>query len=49
MKLRLIGLPDETAIAAERIAGVLDVVEASAPLPCRGESRQVRVYLEVRL
>ncbi len=49
MKIRIIGLPEEVAIAAERIAGVLDLVEAFAPLPCRGDSRQVRLYLEVRL
>ncbi|WP_219471267.1 hypothetical protein [Nonomuraea rhizosphaerae] len=49
MKIRIIGLPDEVEQAAATIADVLDVVETSAPYPCRGASRQVRLYLEVRL
>ena len=49
MKIRLIGLPDEVMAAAERLAGVFDLVETSEALPCRGNSRQVRVYAEVRL
>lgn len=49
MKIRLVGLPDELAAAAARISTVLDVVKTSQPYPCRGVSRQYRVYLEVRL
>ncbi|WP_153262177.1 hypothetical protein [Nonomuraea phyllanthi] len=49
MKIRIIGLPDEVDQAAAQIAHVLTVVETSAPYPCRGNSRQVRLYLEARL
>ena len=49
MKIRLMGLPDEVMAAAERVADVFDLVDASEATPCRGNSRQVRVYLEVRL
>ncbi|MGH3377649.1 MAG: hypothetical protein ACRDS0_03805 [Pseudonocardiaceae bacterium] len=49
MKIRLIGLPDEVMAAAERVSDVFDLVDTSDALPCRGNSRQVRVYLEVRL
>jgi hypothetical protein len=49
VKIRLTGLPDEVMAAAERLADVFDLVETSDALPCRGNSRQVRVYTEVRL
>jgi hypothetical protein len=49
VKIRLIGLPDEVMAAATRVADVMDLVDTSDALPCRGNSRQVRVYLEVRL
>lgn len=49
VKIRLIGLPDEVKAAAERVAEVMNLVDTSEALPCRGNSRQVRVYLEVRL
>jgi hypothetical protein len=48
VKIRIIGVPEEVAVAAERIAGVLDLVQASAPLPSRGTPGEVRLYLEVR-
>lgn len=48
MRLRLTGLPTEVQTAAERIASVLDVVETSTAYPCRGDSQQVRLYLEAR-
>jgi hypothetical protein len=48
-KIRLIGLPDEVVAIAERLDQVLDIVEISEPKPCRGNSRQVRLYLDVRL
>ncbi|MGW3351720.1 hypothetical protein ACWDA3_51210 [Nonomuraea rubra] len=48
MKIRLTGLPEEIEQVTTRLRDVLDVLEVSAPYPCRGESRQVRVYLEVR-
>jgi hypothetical protein len=49
VKIRLIGLPDEVMAAAERVADVFELVDTSDALPCRGNSRQVRAYLEVRL
>jgi hypothetical protein len=49
VKIRLIGLPDEVMAAATHVADVMDLVDTSEALPCRGNSRQVRVYLEVRL
>src|SRR5437764_12301127 len=49
VRIRLVGLPDEVMAAAERITDVFDLVEASEAYPCRGSSRQVRAYLEVRL
>ncbi|MFD0886077.1 hypothetical protein ACFQ08_16140 [Streptosporangium algeriense] len=49
MKIRLMGLPDETAQAVELLTRTFDVIEVSAPYPTRGTGRQVRVYLEVRL
>ncbi|MER7131331.1 hypothetical protein [Streptosporangium saharense] len=49
MKIRLMGLPDEVTQAAALIEESFDVVEISDPYSCRGSSRQVRVYAEVRL
>jgi hypothetical protein len=49
MRIRLIGLPDEVKAATDRIAHDFDLVETSPTMPCRGNSRQVRVYLEIRL
>ena len=48
MKIRLIGLPEEVTAGAERLGEVFEVIEISAPYPCQGSSRQVRVYAEVR-
>jgi ADP-ribose pyrophosphatase len=49
VKVRLVGLPDEVAHAAEAIGQVLQVVEQSPPVPRRNNSRLVSVYLDVRL
>ncbi|WP_165900623.1 hypothetical protein [Microbispora triticiradicis] len=49
MKIRILGLPDEVAQAADIINDAFDVIEISAPYPCRGTTRNVRVYAEVRL
>ncbi|MEV4887879.1 hypothetical protein AB0K48_00620 [Nonomuraea sp. NPDC055795] len=49
VKIRIVGLPDEVDRDAAEIARVLTVVETSTPYPSRGNSRQVRLYLEVRL
>ncbi|GAA3790247.1 hypothetical protein GCM10022226_06420 [Sphaerisporangium flaviroseum] len=48
MKIRIIGLPDEVTQAAEIIGTAFDVIEISDPYPCRGASRNVRIYTEVR-
>ncbi|MCP9947339.1 hypothetical protein [Actinomadura madurae] len=49
MKIRLMGLPDETDAAVEALRGGFDVLEVSAPRRNRGDSALVRVYVEVRL
>ncbi|MFV2172408.1 hypothetical protein ACFHW2_11500 [Actinomadura sp. LOL_016] len=50
MKIRLMGLPEETTAAVEALrAGRFDVLEVSAPRPNRGDSQLVRVYVEVQL
>ncbi len=49
MKVRLHGTPAEVTAATQRLRTVLAVVAVSGPYPDRGESRLVRVYLEVRL
>lgn len=49
MKIRLMGLPGEVADALTVLRAHLDVVEASGTIPNRGESRQVRVYVEARI
>ncbi|MCP2336968.1 DUF4097 family beta strand repeat-containing protein [Actinomadura rupiterrae] len=48
MRVRVIGLPDEIAPIVEALNLALDVVEVSAPYPCRGSSHNVRVYAELR-
>lgn len=51
MKVRLIGLPHEmpATILALQNAPALYVVSVSAPDPCRGDSDEVRVYVELRV
>lgn len=49
MKIRLMGLPDEVEEVISRLETVLDVVEKSAPYANRGDSRQVRCYVEIRV
>jgi hypothetical protein len=49
LKIRIIGLPDEAVQAANLIARTFDVIEISDSIPCRGASRNVRIYAEVRL
>ncbi|MET8140022.1 hypothetical protein ABZU32_06905 [Sphaerisporangium sp. NPDC005288] len=48
MKIRIIGLSEEVAEAAEILGTAIDVIEISTPYPCRGTSRNVRLYAEVR-
>ncbi|WP_187414122.1 hypothetical protein [Nonomuraea sp. PA05] len=49
MKIRIVGLPDEAPQAANLIARTFDVIEISEPIPSRGASRNVRIYIEARL
>jgi hypothetical protein len=49
MKIRIIGPPEEAEQATDLIANALDVIEVSQPYPCRGNSRNVRIYIEARL
>ncbi|MFI6498703.1 hypothetical protein [Nonomuraea typhae] len=49
MKIRIIGLPEEAAQAANLLTRTFDVIEISGPMPCRGASRNVRIYAELRL
>jgi hypothetical protein len=51
MNIRIMGLPAETekAITAITAANGIEVIEVSQPRSNRGDSRMVRVYLEVRL
>lgn len=48
MKVRLMGTPAECSAAVTALADSprLSVVEVSNPYPNRGDSRQVRVYVE---
>ncbi len=49
VKLRLEGTEQECQQATPQLAEVFDVVSISDPYPNRGQSRLVRVYLEIRL
>lgn len=51
MKIRLTGLPDETARLLQILTRTpdLDLIEVSGPYPNRGASRMVRLYIETRL
>ncbi|MER6810910.1 hypothetical protein ABT299_16685 [Spirillospora sp. NPDC000708] len=49
LRIRLIGLPDEVLAGAEVLAEAFDLIEVSSACPCRGASRNVRAYLQVRL
>jgi hypothetical protein len=52
MKLRLMGTPEECARVAFLLRvgpPELEVLEVDGPYPNRGDSRQVRAYLELRL
>ncbi|MGK5553981.1 hypothetical protein ACSNOI_20410 [Actinomadura kijaniata] len=45
IRIRLMGLPDHVTAVLAHLRQTLDVVEVSDLYPCRGESRNVRVYL----
>jgi hypothetical protein len=47
--IRLHGTQDECHVVAEQLDDVFDVVAISDPVPDRGRSRLVRVYVEIRL
>ena len=48
MKVRIEGLPDEVDALAALLRTRLEVVEESRDYPNRGDSRQVRRYLDIR-
>jgi phosphopantothenate synthetase len=48
VSVRIIALPAEAAAVAKVLAAVLPVVSVRGPYPCRGDDRQVRLYLEVQ-
>ncbi|WUI01948.1 hypothetical protein OHR68_09095 [Spirillospora sp. NBC_00431] len=48
LRIRLIGLPEEVLAGAEALAEVFELVEVSPAYPCRGTSRNVRAYVQVR-
>jgi hypothetical protein len=49
VKFRLHGTEEECLEAAERLAGIVEVLAISAPYPDRGASVLVRVYVEARI
>jgi len=49
VKIRLHGTEEECREAAERLAGIVEVLAISAPYPDRGVSVLVRVYVEARI
>ncbi len=49
VKIRLEGTEQECQQVTPQLAEVFDVVSISDPYPNRGQSRLVRVYLEIRL
>jgi hypothetical protein len=49
MNIRIIGLPEQVKAAVAKLRQTLDVTEVSAAYPCCGDSRNVRVYLQVRI
>ena len=50
MKIRIMGLPGEIEQAVQAICDTdkLDVIEISGPYANRGNSRMLRLYIEVR-
>lgn len=48
MKIRVMGLPVEVDAAVSALRAAVDVVSVSSAYPCRGDSREVRVYVEAR-
>ena len=49
MRIRIQGLPDEAEAAAKLIGRVTDVITSSGQRPLRGNSKEVFIYLEVRI
>jgi hypothetical protein len=51
MKIRLMGLPAEVTpiVRALQQTDALEVIQVDGPYPNRGDSRQVRVYIEAQL
>ncbi|TMQ96811.1 hypothetical protein ETD83_20870 [Actinomadura soli] len=48
LRIRLIGSPEEVLAGVEALAEVFELVEVSQAYPCRGASRNVRAYVQVR-
>jgi hypothetical protein len=49
MKIRLHGTADECREAAERLAGIVEVLAVSGPYADRGAPVLVRVYVEAQI
>lgn len=49
MKMRISGRPGEVAAAVDLIREMFDVLTVSAAYPLRNQSREVRVYVDMRL
>jgi hypothetical protein len=51
MKIRITGLPGEADKAVTIIcdAKIFNIIQVDGPYPNRGDSRMVRLYLEVQL
>jgi hypothetical protein len=48
VKLRLMGLANECSAVLAVLREHLEVIEVASPYPNRGDSRQVRLYVETR-
>jgi hypothetical protein len=49
VKIRVMGTEDECREVAERLVGIVEVLEVGGPYPNRGASQLVRVYIEARI
>ena len=49
MKIRIMGTEDECREVAERLAGIVEVLEVGGPYQNRGGSQLVRVYVEAHI
>jgi hypothetical protein len=49
VKIRLMGTGGECWQTVEALRQAIGILSVSDPYPCRGASREVRVYVEARL